>query len=80
MLAHPLVQQCFCCTGVTARYDLIVHPIPRDLPAKSQSEEKKHQKMYEQMVAAARKKGECILSGFFFVADENYTPSHISDW
>ena len=52
--------------------------IPRDLPAKSQSEEKKHHKMYEQMVAAARKKGECLLSGVFFVSNESCTPSHIS--
>ena len=52
--------------------------IPRDLPAKSQSEEKKHHKMYEQMVAAARKKGEGLFPSYFFVSKENYALSHTS--
>lgn len=33
-----------------------------DLPAKSDAEAKKHQKMYEEMVSKARKKGESLLS------------------
>lgn len=35
---------------------LILHDRPKDLPAKSAVEEKRHQRMFEQMMAAARKK------------------------
>ena len=33
----------------------------RTLPAKSAAEEKRHQKLYEEMVAAARRKGDLIV-------------------
>lgn len=38
--------------------DVMDVPLCRNLPAKPPAEVRKHQKMYEQMVAAARKKGQ----------------------
>jgi hypothetical protein len=42
---------------------LILHDRPSNLPAKSQDEEQKHRQEYQQMVAAARKKGVFLILG-----------------
>lgn len=38
----------------------------RGLPAKSAAEERKHQKLYQEMIAASRKKGTLQLSALLF--------------
>lgn len=42
-------------------YACVVFTNSRNLPAKSASEEKKHRKQYEAMVAEAKKKGRKVL-------------------